>query len=377
MNDPYQSNIRGSKGRPINPARRAGIVSIRDQMDREDFSRKDRILARGIDNERGKTALRAGYTSGGSAPAPTNIGERQGLFSEMEKAGSAGITTGMRERARKLGVDDTSFNAAAGRIRTNEAFTPGAQAPMQGSALQPTPVSSPSAGTSPTALRQRVPRYQSSMVSVGHQQEEDAARGEETFVGASPSGEGWENVGVRSGKPVWSRKLESRAAARPGAKTTSDVPPAPQPVVAASAPVVEKPAQGTALRRSVTSPAIPPMAPAPARPGAALPSASPSSGLTKLPAMGSSMVPSLPQGSVTPLPQPKMRQTFLSDPAQDKKKEQAEIDARKVRERAGMEEAKRISNANRGVPEWAQPHRTKSPLKRGIGKLVRAMQYEW
>lgn len=89
------------------------------------------------------------------------------------------------------------------------------------------------------------------------------------------------------------------------------------------------------------------------------------------------MSPSFPADKTIPAPPPKMRQTFMSDPNQDRKKEQAEIDARKARERAGMEEAKRISNANRGVPEWAQPHRTKSSLKWAVGKAIRAMQYEW
>jgi hypothetical protein len=376
MNDAYQSNIRGSKGRPINPARRAGIVSIRDQMNREDFSLRDRVQARGLDNHRAKTALRSGFSSGSAAP--TNIGQRQALFSEMEKAGSAGISTGMRERARKLGVDDTAFNTAAQRIRTNEAFTPGqASATATPPPSVATPASSRAASRSPgpagMSAPLQVPRYRSSMASHGNQQDEDSARGEETFTGASPTGKGWEATGFRSGQPVWSRKLESRTAARAGAPAVS----APQPVVAASAPVVTKPPGPTALRKSVSAAAAPPMVPAGPRGSTGLPAAPASTRMAALPGMPSSMAPAFPKGDIMPPAPPKMRQTFMSDPAQDRAKEETSRKKRREEERAGMEEVKRKKNEAREVPEWAQPHRTRSTLKRGIGKLVRAMQYEW
>lgn len=54
---------------------------------------------------------------------------RQQLFKDMETAGFENLDGSMRERARKLGVDDTAFNNAATRLRTNETYTPKKQAP--------------------------------------------------------------------------------------------------------------------------------------------------------------------------------------------------------------------------------------------------------
>jgi hypothetical protein len=94
-------------------------------------------------NGNGTTAANSNYV----APATGNIlNGRQNLFKEMTAAGSAGLTPAMRAKAQSLGVTDDAFNAAAGRLKTNEAVTPSRPAPNPG-ATPPGP--DPGPGTTP------------------------------------------------------------------------------------------------------------------------------------------------------------------------------------------------------------------------------------
>jgi hypothetical protein len=52
---------------------------------------------------------------------------RQNLYKEMGTAGSGNLTPAMRTKAQSLGVSDSAFNAAAGRLKANEAVTPARQ----------------------------------------------------------------------------------------------------------------------------------------------------------------------------------------------------------------------------------------------------------
>jgi hypothetical protein len=73
-------------------------------------------------------------------------------------------------------------------------------------------------------------------------QREDALRGEESFVGMNPEGEGWEMTGLSSGQPSWTRKIPASPSSDPVA-----------PAAAAEAPVATEaaPPQSLDLRRSV------------------------------------------------------------------------------------------------------------------------------
>lgn len=63
------------------------------------------------------------YTDKTAAASGNVLNARQNLYSEMEKAGSGGITPEMRKKARSWGVTDSGFNMAAERIRDNERKT--------------------------------------------------------------------------------------------------------------------------------------------------------------------------------------------------------------------------------------------------------------
>jgi len=76
-------------------------------------------------------------------PAATGnvLNQRKNLFKSMEAAGPDKLTAEMRANARSMGVTDTAFNAAAGRMKTNSYVTPKATPPAQGQpANQATPV---------------------------------------------------------------------------------------------------------------------------------------------------------------------------------------------------------------------------------------------
>ncbi len=95
-----------------------------------------------------------------------------------------------------------------------------------------------------------------SAASQAFRQQENAARGQEEFVGASPQGEGWQAIGSRSGQPVWSRQTPAgsqppaapQVAAAP-AKTIPGITPAAAPtgpVATNVAPVTPPGASGNA-----------------------------------------------------------------------------------------------------------------------------------
>lgn len=67
-------------------------------------------------------------------------------------------------------------------------------------------------------------------------QQENAARGEEEFVGETPTGEGWSLAGARSGQPVWSRATTGAAPPAPAAPPAVPSAPDPGPRVAGSPP---------------------------------------------------------------------------------------------------------------------------------------------
>lgn len=94
---------------------------------------------------------------------------RQQLFKDMETAGFENLDGSMRERARKLGVDDTAFNTAATRLRTNETYTPKKQAPPAGGGTPPAGGTPPPGSAAPQASQTNsknplMPNYKPSMI---------------------------------------------------------------------------------------------------------------------------------------------------------------------------------------------------------------------
>lgn len=255
------SNIRNSKGRPINPARQVpGFVRTRDTMEGYDIPHGDRVKARNLDTRRARAEMEwrnsnaAGVSPAASPAAPAPFADRrQSLYAEMERAGSAGLTPEMRQRAKGLGVTDDQFNAAAGRMKTNEAFTP-ARAPSTAAPgtgwKTPPPVAQAAPAPRPLAPMAGSVNPETGRKMGAHPSDPsywatgNPYGGSSTSPAATPPPESELVTQARNLSDGWKSAQQttfntlSKPAAQPAVATTAASP----PLIAQSAPVVTPPA---------------------------------------------------------------------------------------------------------------------------------------
>lgn len=381
MNDGYQSNIRGSKGRPINPARRVpGFNSIRSQMDPSNSTYRDRVKARNLDHRRAKYQLQNGAGSGDGSTGYTppvsgsQLHQRRTLFSEMEKAGPDGITPAMRERARGLGVSDEQFNTAAGKIRTNLQYTPattGAAPAAPLPATTPPPSIAPQQATLRPSARgiqgppapgridgKRADEVLSQMRAANGQAAGATAEGGNELSDLAKQG-----MAIQKNAPglIKLRDELARDMAPSNAFTKKD---------AASNPANLQPVQSP---QPSPQPSPPVPAPAPAAPSSfealTTPRAAPS---PDVPAPSPAPV-SAPAPASSPRPSVRKSEPVMTSP--EESSERRRIRERDSAVRAAAKKAAQTANASRGVPEWAQAPNTRSPLKKALGRAIYHLQY--
>jgi hypothetical protein len=87
------------------------------------------------------------YTDKTAAATGNVLNSRQNLYKQMQAAGPDGLNEDMRAKARSLGVTDSGFNMAAGRIKSNAAAI--APPAKTAAVVPPVPAAPPTAPVPP------------------------------------------------------------------------------------------------------------------------------------------------------------------------------------------------------------------------------------